>query len=242
MNISYDSNEDLWRAYTRSNIDLWNQNFVNGKYIIAYEFNPSLHQKLQNMLPKVNISDPDFRFIYYCRILILMQWYIKAMEKIEAVTCIKFEDRNKNNHKERVIEMVDCSAWIITWLWNIALNKDFIEFLKGFSCHSLAGRDGGRQYIVLSSYCAKEHILIHEVNSAIIVSVFEWWSFKILHALGFLHEHQRPDRDQYIDVDMAAINMTSRHYGLFKQFRKGCFHIFKIIEFWLSRVDSTILR
>ena len=29
------------------------------------------------------------------------------MEKIEAVTCIKFEDRNKNYHKERVIEMVD---------------------------------------------------------------------------------------------------------------------------------------
>ena len=25
---------------------------------------------------------------------------IKAMAKIEAVTCIKFEDRNRNNHKE----------------------------------------------------------------------------------------------------------------------------------------------
>ena len=56
MNISYDSNTDLWRAYTKSNIDLWNRNFVNGKYIIAYEFDPNLHPKLQDMLPKVNIS------------------------------------------------------------------------------------------------------------------------------------------------------------------------------------------
>ena len=55
MNISYDSNTDLWRAYTKSNIDRWNQTFVNGKYIIAYEFDPGLHPKLQDMLPKVKI-------------------------------------------------------------------------------------------------------------------------------------------------------------------------------------------
>ena len=55
MNISYDSNADLWKAYTKSNIDRWNQNFVNGEYIIAYEFDPGLHPKLLDMLPKVKI-------------------------------------------------------------------------------------------------------------------------------------------------------------------------------------------
>ena len=55
MNISYDSDADLWRAYTKSKIDFWDKNFINGKYIIAYEFNPVLDPKIQDMLPKVNI-------------------------------------------------------------------------------------------------------------------------------------------------------------------------------------------
>ena len=42
--------------------------------------------------------------------------------------------------------------------------KDFIEFRHGLGCYSLAGRDGGRQGIVLASYCAEEHTLIHEVH------------------------------------------------------------------------------
>ena len=62
MDISYASNTDLWRAYTKSNIDRWNENFVNGKYIIAYEFNPSLDSNVLNMLPKVNNFGSKFQF------------------------------------------------------------------------------------------------------------------------------------------------------------------------------------
>ena len=62
MDISYDSNTDLWRTYTKSNIDRWNENFVNGKYVIAYEFNPSLDPNVLNMLPKVNNFGSKFRF------------------------------------------------------------------------------------------------------------------------------------------------------------------------------------
>ena len=43
--------------------------------------------------------------------------------------------------------------------------KDYIEFRHGNSCHSLAGRDGGRQYIVLDPRCDEEHTLVHEVIS-----------------------------------------------------------------------------
>ena len=47
------------RAYPNSKVDLWDQNFINGEYVIAYELNPGLHPKLQSMLPKVCFSFKD---------------------------------------------------------------------------------------------------------------------------------------------------------------------------------------
>ena len=43
--------------------------------------------------------------------------------------------------------------------------------------------------------------------------------FQILHALGLLHEHQRPDRDQYIDVNMTA----AKEKGFYHDLKKACF-------------------
>ena len=53
------------------------------------------------------------------------------------------------------------------------------------SCHSEgAGMLGGPQSLNLSSFCRDPHTTLHET----------------LHVAGFEHEHQRPDRDQYIRV------------------------------------------
>ena len=51
--MSGDSNTAMWNAYPDSEVDLWDQNLVNREFVIAYEINPGLDHKLQNMLPKV---------------------------------------------------------------------------------------------------------------------------------------------------------------------------------------------
>ena len=53
MKTSDDSNAALWRAYPDTKVDFWDENFVDGEYIIAYEMGPDLHPDLKGMLPKV---------------------------------------------------------------------------------------------------------------------------------------------------------------------------------------------
>ena len=53
MKTSDDSSTSLFKAYQSTKAKLWDQNIVNDEYIIAYELDYSLHQDLQNMLPKV---------------------------------------------------------------------------------------------------------------------------------------------------------------------------------------------
>ena len=48
-----DSNSGIMRGYPTPEAELWDENFVNGEYVIAYELSSGLHQDVQNMLPKV---------------------------------------------------------------------------------------------------------------------------------------------------------------------------------------------
>ena len=53
MKTSDHSNAALWRAYPDTKVDFWDENFVDGEYIIAYEMDSDLHLELKRMLPKV---------------------------------------------------------------------------------------------------------------------------------------------------------------------------------------------
>ena len=54
MKTSSGSNAAIWKAYPDSQVDVWDQNLVNGEYVIAFEMNPGLGQSLQNLLPAVS--------------------------------------------------------------------------------------------------------------------------------------------------------------------------------------------
>ncbi|KAK3741423.1 hypothetical protein QZH41_003972 [Actinostola sp. cb2023] len=63
----------------------------------------------------------------------------------------------------------------------------WIKFIRRVGCWSYVGRrykTGGPQEISLGDSCKLQPIVLHE----------------LMHALGFLHEHQRPDREKHVVV------------------------------------------
>lgn len=57
-------------------------------------------------------------------------------------------------------------------------------------CYSYVGRQGGRQIMKMFGECMRNGAMIHELG----------------HVVGFNHEHQRPDRDDYIIIHFQNIN------------------------------------
>jgi astacin len=67
---------------------------------------------------------------------------------------------------------------------------DFVNIYSGRYCKSNLGRVGGMQEISLNrKTCMEKGIIIHE----------------LLHALGYIHMHSRPDRDKYVKIQWKNI-------------------------------------
>ena len=63
--------------------------------------------------------------------------------------------------------------------------KDYVIIVNGKGCYSEIGRVKGKQQVSLKKNgCVTVETAIHE----------------LMHALGFAHEHNRPDRDNYIQI------------------------------------------
>ena len=72
-------------------------------------------------------------------------------------------------------------------------------------CFSYLGRVGGHQSILISNQCQKGHI-IHE----------------IMHALGFVHEQSRTDRDNYVEIKWE--NIQEKYLSQFALVPEGLIH------------------
>jgi len=64
--------------------------------------------------------------------------------------------------------------------------SDYVNIVSGKGCWSFIGRTKGPQDLSLQrNMCMKVETVIHE----------------LMHALGFEHEHNRPDRDKHININ-----------------------------------------
>jgi len=62
--------------------------------------------------------------------------------------------------------------------------EDYINIVKGKGCFSAVGRMFGKQKLSLDDGCVQHSTVVHE----------------LMHAAGFFHEHNRPDRNTYIRI------------------------------------------
>ena len=77
----------------------------------------------------------------------------------------------------------------ITFVPALPGSVNFVTIINGANCSSDLGMTGGEQHIFLNSGCFANGLVkpVHE----------------LLHTLGFVHEHTRPDRDKFVEVHEA---------------------------------------
>ncbi|XP_067673194.1 MAM and LDL-receptor class A domain-containing protein 1-like isoform X1 [Haliotis asinina] len=80
------------------------------------------------------------------------------------------------------------------------IEPDYIRILPDGGCSSSVGRKGGKQKVSIDSNCDNKGTIMHE----------------LMHALGFWHEHSRPDRDHYITIMWD--NIAKEHEDNFKSY------------------------
>ncbi|CAF5150432.1 unnamed protein product, partial [Rotaria magnacalcarata] len=103
------------------------------------------------------------------------------------------------NNQERAIIAESIREWesntCIRFVPATSNDRDYIELTPNDGtdnfCYSYVGRQGGRQFVKMyAPICMSVGQYVHELG----------------HAIGFGHEHQRPDRDYYVEIKWENID------------------------------------
>ncbi|XP_076326092.1 zinc metalloproteinase nas-7-like [Tachypleus tridentatus] len=98
--------------------------------------------------------------------------------------------RNKLVSSMKKIEDVSCVKFVPK-----TNEKVFLNIIKGKGCKAHIGYTGKPVKTTLGKNCFTSPRIIHE----------------LMHVLGFIHEHNRPDRDNYIIINFPNIPKSMRH-------------------------------
>lgn len=74
------------------------------------------------------------------------------------------------------------------------ISKNYIKFINGDGNYSSVGMRGGEQILSISKYDSNKGTALHEIG----------------HALGLIHEQQRRDRDEYININWDNIQSDKK--------------------------------
>jgi len=74
-------------------------------------------------------------------------------------------------------------------------HRDYVRIFYGNGCWSMIGRVGGQQDLSLGNGCAYVGLVIHELG----------------HAIGLFHEHQRSDRNNFLNVYLNNVVQGQEH-------------------------------
>ncbi|XP_064632683.1 zinc metalloproteinase dpy-31-like [Lineus longissimus] len=74
--------------------------------------------------------------------------------------------------------------------------KDFLSIKANNWCEAQLGCLGGEQHVFVNAKCLTRGIMIHELG----------------HTVGFIHEHNRPDRDEHVIIQWEKIKVKPEDY------------------------------
>ncbi|CAF0796238.1 unnamed protein product [Adineta steineri] len=118
------------------------------------------------------------------------------------------------NDQERAVVAESIREWesktCIRFIPKSNNDRDYLELTPQDGtnnyCYSYVGRQGGRQFVKMyAPICMSVGQYVHELG----------------HAIGFGHEHQRPDRDHYIRINWA--NIDPQFYYAFDKYNSNQF-------------------